>query len=109
MNNEIKYIMSELGVIYDFYQDQFSLQRIKNYILSMPEGSKIIDVTAGQIPMYDHQIDLPIAKFNDDTDSVGLLQVTHTIVNNRPKDEIAADSQRIIELVKRLIVLVEPK
>ena len=59
MNNEIKFIIDELGVIYGFYQDKFSLKRIKTYILSMPEGTKIVKVSLGQIPMYDHQVNLP--------------------------------------------------
>lgn len=109
MNNEIKYIMDELGVIYGFYQDQFSLKRIKSYILSMPEGKKIVNVTAGKVPMYDHQVDLPIAEFSNQSDSVGLLQVNHTMVNNRAAEDITADTQRIIELVNRLIKLVAPK
>lgn len=109
MNNEIKYIMDELGVIYGFYQDKFSLKRIKNYILSMPEGKKIVNVTAGKVPMYDHQVDLPIAEFDDHSDSVGLLQVNHTMVNTRPAEDIAADTQRIIELVNRLIKMISPK
>lgn len=109
MNNEIKYILSELEVIYGFYQDKFSLKRIKSYILSMPEGSKIIEVEPGEVPMYDHQISLPIAKFNDDSDSVGLLQVTHSMVNDRPIDYIKADSQRITDLINRLITLISPK
>lgn len=109
MNNEIKYITAELGIIYDFYQDQFSLKRIKSYILSMPEKSKIIKVSAGTVPIYDHQVVLPIAEFNDQTDSVSLLQVNHTMINERSKDDITADSNRIIELVNRLINLIAPK
>ncbi|KRK65238.1 hypothetical protein FC72_GL001614 [Companilactobacillus tucceti DSM 20183] len=109
MNNEIKYIVDELGIIYDFYQDQFSLKRIKTYILSMPEGSKIITVSAGKVPIYDHEVVLPIAEFNDHTDSVSLLQVNHTMINSRSSEIIAEDSNRIIDLVDRLIKLIEPK
>ncbi len=109
MNNEIKFIMDELGIIYGFYQDSFSFKRIKSYILSMPEGTKIVKVSHGKVPMYDHQVDLPIAEFNDETDSVGLLQVNHTMVNNRSEEDIEADTQRIITLVNRLIILISPK
>ena len=109
MNNEIRYIMDELTVIYGFYQDKFSLKRIKSYILSMPEGSRIIKVSAGKVPMYDHQVTLPIAEFNDQSDSVGLLQVNHTMVNTRSEANITADSERIQTLVNRLITLVAPK
>lgn len=109
MNNEIKYIMDELDVIYGFYQDKFSLKRIKTYILSMPEGTKIVKVSSGKVPMYDHQVSLPIADFNDQTDAVGLLQVNHTMVNSRSEEDIAADSDRIATLVNRLVVLIAPK
>ncbi|MFH5810862.1 hypothetical protein [Companilactobacillus sp. FL22-1] len=109
MNNEIKFIVDELNVIYGFYQDQFSLKRIKSYILSMPEDTKIVSVSAGKVPMYDHQVDLPIAQFNDQTDSVGLLQVNHTMVSSRQSSDIEADTQRIITLINRLIALIEPK
>ncbi|MFC6324061.1 hypothetical protein [Companilactobacillus baiquanensis] len=108
MNNEIKYITDELGIIYDFYQDKFSLKRIKTYILSMPEGKKIIKVTAGEVPMYDHQLVLPIASFSDQTDSVSLLQVNHTMINGRSSENIAMDTRRITDLVNRLIELIEP-
>ena len=108
MNNEIKFIISELEVIYGLYQDNFSLKRIKSYILSMPEGAKIVKVEAGNVPMYDHNVTLPIAKFNDDTDSIGLLQVTHTMINNRGVDVIANDANRVTQLVNRLIDLIAP-
>lgn len=109
MNNEIKYIMNELTVIYGFYQDKFSLKRIKSYILSMPEGSKIVKVEEGLIPMYDHNVNLPIGKFNDDTDSVSLLLVTHTMVKERDMAAIASDSKRVADLVNRLIGLISPQ
>ncbi|WP_125711821.1 hypothetical protein [Companilactobacillus kedongensis] len=109
MNTEIKFIMDELGVIYDFYRDSFSFKRIKSYILSMPEGTKIVKVSHGKVPMYDHEVDLPIAEFNDETDSVGLLQVNQTMVNNRASKDIEADTQRIITLVNRLIMLISPE
>ncbi|GEO57300.1 hypothetical protein [Companilactobacillus bobalius] len=109
MNNEIKYIMNELTVIYGFYQDKFSLKRIKSYILSMPEGSKIVKVEEGLIPMYDHNVNLSIGKFNDDTDSVSLLLVTHTMVKERDMAAIASDSKRVADLVNRLIGLISPQ
>jgi hypothetical protein len=105
LNNEIKYIMSELEVIYAFYQDKFSLKRIKAYILSMPEGSKIVNVEPGQVSIYDHMVTLPIADFNDTTDSVSLLQLSHTMVNNRQGLDLDDDAERIVELVNRLIKL----
>ncbi|HIY93682.1 hypothetical protein [Companilactobacillus sp. HBUAS56275] len=109
MNNEIKYILNELTVIYGFYQDKFSLERIKTYILSMPEGSKLVKVEEGQVPMYDHNVTLPIGKFNDDTDSVSLLLVTHTMVKERDMDMIASDARRVVALVNRLISLISPQ
>lgn len=109
MNNEIKYIMSELQVIYSFYQDNFSQKRIKSYILSMPEGSHIIEVEPGNVALFDKNIVLPIGKFNDQSDSVGLLQVNHTTVQQRNADDIANDSMRITDLINRLIKLVSPK
>jgi len=105
MNNEIKYIMSELEVIYGFYQDKFSLKRIKTYILSMPEGSKIVNVEPGQVTIYDHMVTLPIADFNDQTDSVSLLQLNHTTVKNRKGLDLDDDAERVTELVNRLIKL----
>jgi len=105
MNNEIKYIMNELEVIYGFYQDKFSLKRIKTYILSMPEGSKIVNVEPGQVTIYDHMVTLPIADFNDQTDSVSLLQLNHTTVNNRKGLDLDDDAERVTELVNRLIKL----
>lgn len=108
MNDEIKFIMSELEVIYGFYQDNFSLKRIKSYILSMPEGSKIIQVETGNVVTFGHDITLPIAKFNDDKDSIGLLQVTHTMINDRGVKAISDDSRRVADLVNRLIELIEP-
>lgn len=109
MNNEIKYIMDELTVIYGFYQDKFSLKRIKSYILSMPEGSKIVNVEPGQISIYDHMVTLPVADFNDETDSVSLLQLNHTTVKERKSRDIDDDAERVSELVNRLISLVAPK
>jgi len=105
MNNEIKYIMNELEVIYGFYQDKFSLKRIKTYILSMTEGSKIVNVEPGQVTIYDHMVTLPIADFNDQTDSVSLLQLNHTTVNNRQGLDLDDDAERVTELVNRLIKL----
>jgi hypothetical protein len=109
MNSEIKSILAELGIIYDFYQDKFSLQRIKKYILSMPEGSRIIEVEPGDVTLYDHKVVLPIAKFNDESDSVGLLQVMHSVILDREESDIAADSKRVSELINRLIKLISPK
>lgn len=109
MNNEIKYIMSELQVIYGFYQDNFSQKRIKSYILSMPEGARIVKVEPGNVALFDKNIVLPIAEFNDQSDSVSLLQVNHTTVQQRDFDDIANDSMRIADLVNRLIKLVSPK
>jgi len=105
MNNEIKFIMNELEVIYGFYQDKFSLKRIKSYILSMPEGSKIVNVEPGQITIYDHMVTLPIADFNDETSSVSLLQLNHTTVNNRKGLDLDDDAERVAQLVNRLIKL----
>jgi len=59
--------------------------------------------------MYDHQVNLPLAEFNDGTDSVSLLQVNHTMVNNRSSEAIAEDTKRIITLVNRLVSLIDPK
>lgn len=101
--------MSELEVIYGFYQDKFSLKRIKSYILSMPEGSKIVNVEPGQVSIYDHMVTLPIADFNDATDSVSLLQLSHTMVNERKTLDLDDDAERVTELVNRLISLVAPK
>lgn len=101
--------MDELTVIYGFYQDKFSLKRIKSYILSMPEGSKIVNVEPGQISIYDHMVTLPIADFNDQTDSVSLLQLNHTTVKERRSIDIDDDAERVSELVNRLISLVAPK
>jgi len=109
LNDEIKSIISELEVIYGFYQDKFSLKRIKSYILSMPEGTRIVNVNSGNIPVYNEEVILPVAEFNDDSDSVGLLQINHTMVKNRKKYDIADDSKRVAVLVNRLILLVEPK
>lgn len=109
MNNEIKYIMDELAVIYGFYQDQFSKKRIKSYILSMPEGSHIVKVEPGAVAVFDREVTLPIAQFNDDKDSFGLLQINHSTVKNRSLDDITADSQRVADLVNRLISLVAPR
>ncbi|HCD07257.1 hypothetical protein NV391_04495 [Companilactobacillus crustorum] len=109
MNNEIKYIMDELTVIYGFYQDKFSQKRIKSYILSMPEGSHIVNVEPGNVALFDQEIILPIAQFNDQSDSFGLLQVNHSTVQNRSDTDIAADSQRVADLVNRLIRLVSPQ
>lgn len=109
MNNEIKYIMDELNVVYGFYQDKFSQKRIKSYILSMPEGSQIVKVESGNISVYDQEIVLPIAQFNDQTDSISLLQVNHSTVKNRKSTDIAEDAKRITDLVNRLIILVSPK
>ncbi|WP_334332576.1 MULTISPECIES: hypothetical protein [unclassified Companilactobacillus] len=109
MNNEIKFILSELEVIYGFYQDKFSLERIKKYILSMPDKSRIIGVEEGMVPMYDHNLTLPIGKFNDETDSVSLLLVTHTMVQTRDTKIIANDSHRVADLVNRLVELLSPK
>lgn len=108
MNNEIKYIMDELQVIYGFYQDKFSQKRIKSYILSMPEGSHIINVEPGQVSIYDHMVTLPIADFNDQTDSVSLLQITHSMVKERQPRDIDDDAERVAILVNRLINLVSP-
>jgi len=105
LNNEIKYIIRELEVIYDFYQDKFSLKRVKAYILSMPEGSKIVNVEPGQVSIYDHMVTLPIADFNDTTASVSLLQLSHTMVNNRKSVDLDDDAERVTELVNRLIGL----
>ncbi|WP_125710360.1 hypothetical protein [Companilactobacillus zhongbaensis] len=109
MNNEIKFIMSELELIYDYYQDNFSLKRIKTYILSMPEGTKITKVETGNVPMYGQDLPLPIAKFNDDSDSIGLLQVTHTMIKDRGVEIFAQDSKRVQDLVNRLIELIQPE
>ncbi|AUI71072.1 hypothetical protein COSHB9_23830 [Companilactobacillus alimentarius] len=109
MNNEIKFIISELEVIYGFYQDKFSLERIKKYILSMPDGSKIVKVEEGTVPMYEHNLTLPIGQFSDDTDSVSLLLVTHTMVQNRDEAVIASDTKRVVDLVSRLLHLISPK
>ena len=97
--------MNELEVIYGFYQDKFSLKRIKSYILSMPEGSKIVNVEPGQITIYDHMVTLPIADFNDETSSVSLLQLNHTTVNNRKGLDLDDDAERVAQLVNRLIKL----
>jgi len=109
LNNEIKYIMDELTVIYGFYQDKFSLKRIKSYVLSMPEGSRIVNVQPGQVSIYEHMVTLPIADFNDKTDSISLLQLSHTMVNERKPLDLDDDAERICELVNRLISLVAPK
>lgn len=108
MNDEIKFIMNELEVIYGFYQDNFSLKRIKSYILSMPEGSKIVKVETGNVNTFDHDVNLPIAQFNDDKDSIGLLQVTYTMINQRGVKPISNDAKRVTDLVNRLIELIEP-
>jgi len=109
VNNEIKSIISELEVIYDFYQDKFSLKRVKSYILSMPEGTKIVKVNSGNVTIFDESVVLPVAEFSDETAAVGLLQINHTTVQNRQKSDIADDSKRVAVLVNRLISLVEPK
>ncbi|WP_125772273.1 hypothetical protein [Companilactobacillus furfuricola] len=108
MNNEIKFIMSELELIYGYYQDNFSLKRIKTYILSMPEGTKITKVETGNVPMYGQDLPLPIAQFSDETDSVGLLQVTHTMIKDRGVEVFAQDAERVKDLVNRLIELIQP-
>jgi len=109
MNDEIKSIMNELKIIYDFYQDKFSLKIIKGSILSMPEGSHIIKVQSGDVSLYDQDVSLPIGYFNDASDSVGLLQISHTMVTKRDSEAITNDSQRISILINRLISLIAPQ
>ena len=75
----------------------------------MPEGSKIVNVEPGQISIYDHMVTLPVADFNDETDSVSLLQLNHTTVKERKSRDIDDDAERVSELVNRLISLVAPK